>query len=92
MQWTFHGDLVKGSAPRRPLSALREVQRETGHYVLWYNWYPTLWNGQYAVAVSDTPQGPFSIHAPNVAVKEPKPGDLGLFVDDDGSGYLSTRR
>ena len=54
----------------------------------WYNWYPTLWNGQFGVAVSDTPQGPFAIHDANVAVSQTSPGDLGLFVDADGAGYV----
>ena len=61
---------------------------KTRKYVLWYNWYPTLWNGQYGVATSDTPQGPFVLHGANVRVSQPAPGDLGLFVDDDGTGYV----
>ena len=88
MRWTFHGDLVKGLHHGVHYRPYVKYNATSKRYVLWYNWYPTLWNGQYAVAVSDTPQGPFTIHDPNVAVKEPKPGDLGLFVDDDGTGYV----
>ena len=88
MRWTLHGDLVKGLRHGVHYRPYVKYNAKTRKYVLWYNWYPTLWNGQYAVAVSDMPQGPFTIHEPNVKVKEPKPGDLGLFVDDDGSGYL----
>jgi beta-xylosidase len=88
VHWTPHGDLVRGLRPGVHYRPYVKYNAKSNKYVLWYNWYPTLWNGQYAVALSDTPQGPFAIHDPNVKVKEAKPGDLGLFVDDDGTGYL----
>ncbi|RMF01355.1 MAG: hypothetical protein D6772_04945 [Bacteroidetes bacterium] len=28
---------------------------QTRKYVLWYNWYPKLWNGQFGVAINDSP-------------------------------------
>lgn len=64
---------------------------KTKKYVLWYNWYPKLWNGQFGVAVSDQPTGPFKIINDYVAVKQSAlgVGDLGVFVDDDGKAYLS---
>lgn len=65
--------------------------QKTKKYVLWYNWYPQLWDGQFGVAVSDYPQGPFKIVNDNVQVFNSKigVGDFGLFVDDDQTAYLS---
>lgn len=64
---------------------------KTKKYILWYNWYPKLWNGQFGVAESNRPEGPFTIINDNVKVKHSElgVGDLGLFVDDDGKAYLS---
>ncbi len=56
--------------------------------MLWCNWYPTLWNGQYAVATSEHPEGPFKIIHEQVKLRHDKPGDFGLFVEDDGTGYI----
>ncbi len=60
-------------------------------YILWYNWYPKLWDGQFGVAEADAPAGPFKIINDNVAVKHSKlgVGDLGVFVDADEKAYLS---
>ena len=62
-----------------------------GKYVLWYNWYPTLWDGHFGVAVSDIPEGPFELVSTDVQVanSEHGVGDFGLFVDDDGTAYIS---
>ena len=38
----------------------------TRKYVLWYNWYKKTWDGQYGVATSDRPQGPFTIQSGKV--------------------------
>ena len=59
----------------------------THKYVLWYNWFPTLWNGQAGVAVSDTPIGPFVVTNLSAHLAGKGPGDGSLFVDDDGKGY-----
>ncbi|WP_020566822.1 family 43 glycosylhydrolase [Neolewinella persica] len=63
----------------------------SGKYVLWYNWYPELWDGHFGVAVSDTPEGPFRIVSSDVAVahSELGVGDFGLFVDEDRTAYIS---
>ncbi|MFN8134438.1 MAG: family 43 glycosylhydrolase [Bacteroidales bacterium] len=63
---------------------------DTKKYVLWYNWYQTLWSGQYGVAVSDTPTGPFTVVNENVNMKFRAKGlgDLSLFVDIDSLAYL----
>jgi beta-xylosidase len=60
----------------------------THKYVLWYNWYPKLWNGQSGVATSDTPVGPFKIVNSNAHLSRLHPADGSLFVDDDGTGYF----
>ena len=86
-RWTYEGELLKDQ-PRgvytRPCVVFNP---HTHKYVLWYNWLPKLWNGQTAVATSDTPVGPFTIVNPNVHVFGSRPGDGSLFVDDDGTGY-----
>ncbi len=60
-------------------------------YVLWYNWYPKLWEGRFGVATSDTPSGPFKIINDNVQMfrSDVGLGDFGLFVDDDQTAYIS---
>lgn len=65
--------------------------KKTKRYVLWYNWYPKLWNGQFGVATSKSPTGPFKIVNSNVKMfrSDVGLGDFGLFVDDDQSCYLS---
>src|ERR1035441_3875144 len=86
-RWTYAGELLKDQ-PRgvytRPCVVFNP---HTHKYVLWYNWLPKLWNGQIAVATSDSPVGPFTIVNPNVRVFGSRPGDGSLFVDDDGTGY-----
>lgn len=64
---------------------------KTRQYVLWYNWYPKLWDGKYGVAVSDRPTGPFKIINTDVKVQNSKygVGDFGLFVDDNGTAYIA---
>lgn len=89
--WRYEGKLL----PDQPEGVYYRphviYNESTQKYVLWYNWYPQLWNGQFGVAVSDTPQGPFEIVNDNVpmANSEYGLGDFGLFVDDDGTGYIS---
>ncbi len=65
--------------------------KKTKKYVLWYNWYPKLWDGQFGVATSDSPAGPFKIVNENVKMNRSDVGlgDFGLFVDDDTTGYIS---
>ena len=89
MSWKLEGDLLKDPPAGVYYRPYVVYNAKTRKYVCWYNWYPTLWNGQLGVAVSETPQGPFVIHDANVAVSQKSPGDLGLFVDADGTGYLT---
>lgn len=86
--WTYRGELLKdrpAGVYYRPY-VLFDARR--GRYVLWFNWYPKLWDGQYGVAVSDDPAGPFEIVAEARHLARAKGGDYGLFLDDDGAGYV----
>ncbi len=88
--WVFEGELLKtppDGVYYRPYVAHNP---KTGKYVLWYNWYPKLWEGKVGVAVSDTPVGPFTIvnSAVHVVGAAGRPGDGSLFVDNDGTGYF----
>jgi hypothetical protein len=97
-RWTYERELFKdqprGFSYTRPSVVFNP---NTHKYVLWYNWFPKLWNGQTGVATSDTPVGPFTVVNPNAPVFWSRsgdtnvfgscPGDGSLFVDDDGTGY-----
>jgi len=88
--WTLEGELLKSPPDGvyyRPYVVLNPHSRK---YVLFYNWYPKLWDGKTGVAVSDTPEGPFKIVNPalDLSQKAFKPGDGSPFVDEDGTGYF----
>lgn len=90
MNWKKEGPLLEDQPSGiyyRPHVIYNE---KTGKYVLWYNWYPKLWEGKFGVAISDTPTGPFKIVNKDVDVahSELGVGDFGLFVDDDQTGYI----
>jgi hypothetical protein len=88
--WSFDGELLK-APPNGVYYRPYVVYNPTTHkYVLWYNWYPKLWEGKVGVAVSDTPVGPFKIFNPAVQLSQAadSPGDGSLFVDNDGTGYF----
>jgi hypothetical protein len=52
-------------------------------YILWFNWYPRLWEGRFGVAISDSPTGPFKIVNEDVKVKNSNlnVGDFNLYVE-----------
>jgi hypothetical protein len=63
-------------------------------YVLWVNWFPFI-NGApafmssaYQTLTSATPAGPFINAVLSVPMLYPAGGDLGLFTDADGAGYV----
>lgn len=87
-RWTFHGELLV--TPMRGVCYRPYVvwNLDTQKYVLWFNWYPKLWEGQFAVGMSSSPNGPFEIVNANAEVVQPAPGDHNLYVDDDGRAYL----
>ncbi len=84
--WTPHGEILKDAPPRTYYRPYVKYNRSTGKYVMWYNA-----DNQYGVAVADDPAGPFIISNPNVPVKYSSHGigDMGLFIDDDGTAYLA---
>lgn len=85
--WTFESDLIKDPPNGVYYRPYVVFNPSTKKYVLWYNWYPTLWNGQAGVAVSDNPTGPFTIVNQKAHLLGSSPGDGSLFVDEDGKGY-----
>ena len=89
--WTMEGRLLPDQPEGvyyRPHVIYNAANEE---YVLWYNWYPQLWDGQFGVAVSKTPTGPFEIVNDDVAMfrSDEGLGDFGLFVDKDATAYIS---
>lgn len=85
--WTFEGHLLKNPPNGVYYRPYVVFNPNTRKFVLWYNWYPTLWNGQAGVAVSESPTGPFTVVTPKAHLLGASPGDGSLFVDDDGKGY-----
>lgn len=85
--WKFVGNLLAQQWPGVYYRPYVVFNSRTKKYVLWYNWYETLWNGQTGVAISDTPTGPFTVKNSSVKLAKNSPGDGSLFVDDDGTGY-----
>jgi hypothetical protein len=89
--WKYEGALL----PQKPKGVYYRphviFNEKTKKYILWYNWNPKLWDGQFGVAESVNPQGPFTIINDNVKVKNSAfgVGDLGLFVDTDKKAYVS---
>jgi hypothetical protein len=88
--WTFEGELLKAPTDGVYYRPYVVYSANTHKYVLWYNWYPKLWNGQVGVATSETPIGPFTIENPNVQLSQAAdhPGDGSLFVDFDSTAYF----
>ncbi|HNT35576.1 MAG TPA: hypothetical protein PKH07_11315, partial [bacterium] len=86
--WTFHGEILQDPPEGVYYRPYVKYNPKTRKYVLWYNWYPRLWEGHYGVATSDSPRGLFVIENSDVSVTRPRPGDHGLMVDDDGKGYI----
>ena len=90
MSWKKEGKLLENQPSGYYFRPHVIYNKKTQKYVLWYNWYPVLWDGKFGVAVSDTPEGPFQRIGTDVQVVNSKDGvgDLGLFVDDDETAYL----
>jgi hypothetical protein len=85
--WTREGELLKDPPTGVYYRPYVVFNPRTSKYVLWYNWYPTLWKGQDGVAVSDNPAGPFTIVTKKAHLLGACPGDGSLFLDDDGTAY-----
>jgi hypothetical protein len=86
-KWTYEGKLLKDPPDGIYTRAYVVFNPATQKYVLWYGWFPKLWDGQAGVAVSDSPTGPFEIVHQKAHLLGKRPGDGSLFVDDDGTAY-----
>jgi hypothetical protein len=86
--WKLEGNLLPRQSEGIYYRPYVIYHAPTRKYVLWYNWYKKTWDGQYGVATSDRPQGPFTVQGEDVSVSRPHPGDFSLLVDDDGAAYL----
>jgi hypothetical protein len=87
--WQPEGVLLSDKAPKgvyyRPKVIYNAASKK---YVMWFNWYPVLWEGRYGVAISDKPTGPFEMLNDDVKIGNPKVGDFNLMVDDDKTAYI----
>ncbi len=86
--WTPHGALLIDQEQGVYYRPYVIYNASTRKYVLWFNWYPRLWEGQFASAISETPHGPFRVVDPHVQLRGSTPGDHNLFVDDDQTAYI----
>jgi beta-xylosidase len=99
--WRGHGDILPLHKPAVRFRPYVKRCPATSQFVLWYyqcaRWAGTTdWAAgdgpvspfQFAVAVSESPTGPFRTINANVPVKNVSGGDHNLFVDRDGTGYL----
>ena len=86
VHWKFQGALLKDAPARIYYRPYVKFNPATRKYVLWYNA-----DNRYGVATADHPAGPFTIQNPDVEVKYSAQGvgDFGLYVSDDGSGYIA---
>ncbi len=80
------GNEIKGSGHRPSVI----YNATTKQYVMWFFDFTKYPAPMMAVAVSDSPTGPFRIHARDVLTGEEHgyAQDCGLFQDDDGKAYL----
>ena len=82
--WTDEG-VILNDLPEKPYYRPYVVYNGNTHkYVLWYND-----DGRMGVATADRPEGPFTEQSSDVPLKHRDTGDLGLFVDNDGTGYVT---
>ena len=90
MHWTFEGELLKPAEDGVYYRPYVVYNAHTRKYVLWFNWYPKLWEGKVGVATSDTPVGPFQVVNSDVQLSQAAnhPGDGSLFVDEDQRAYF----
>jgi beta-xylosidase len=94
--WTFRGYTFEMSSMKN--QGIMFVPRillnpKTKKWVMWFNFLPAAGTGvsqsQYAVAISDTPQGPFQLVTDNVTTLAwENTGDLNLFQDTNGDAYI----
>lgn len=85
--WTDRGNLIQDPPKGVYYRPYVMFNPRTKKYVVWYNWYQTLWNGNAGVAVSDSPSGPFVVVNRRAHLSGSCPGDGSLFEDNDGTAY-----
>jgi Glycosyl hydrolases family 43 len=79
--WKLEGPLLQNQTPGTYYRPKVIFNEQTRKYVLWYNWYPVLWEGRYGVAVADRPTGPFVVVNSEVKLSREKVGDFNLLLD-----------
>jgi beta-xylosidase len=95
-EWTYRGVVFQMSAAKNQgiLFCPKVLfNPKTKKWVLWYNYLPVSGGGfsqsLYAVATSDTPNGPFQLVNENItSLAWDDTGDFNLFQDDNGDGYI----
>jgi hypothetical protein len=101
VNWRNHGAILPDQKPAVYYRCYVKRCPATSLFVMWYYHCPrwigtTNWAAgegptapfSFAVAVSESPTGPFRTVNSHVEVKNKSGGDEGLFVDEDGAGYL----
>src|SRR4051812_46434682 len=85
--WRFDGELIQDQPVGVFYRPYVVYNAATKKYVLWFNWYPQLWDGFMGAATSDSPVGPFKIESLDIKLSQSvhRPGDGSLFVDQDGT-------
>jgi beta-xylosidase len=94
--WTFRGYVFQMSSMKNQgimFCPRVLLNPKTKKWVMWFNFLPAtgIHDSQsfYAVAISDTPQGPFQLVTDNVTTLAwENTGDLNLFQDDNGDAYI----
>jgi beta-xylosidase len=94
--WTFRGYVFQMSSLKNQgiMFCPRILPNpKTKKWVMWFNFLPAAGTGVsqslYAVAISDTPQGPFQLVTDNVTTLAwENTGDLNLFQDNNGDAYI----
>lgn len=94
--WTFRGNVFEMSSMKNEgIMFCPKIlfNSRTNKWVLWFNYLPVSGPGfsqsLYAVALSDTPQGPFQVVNANVTTLAwEDTGDMNLFQDDNGEAYI----
>jgi len=82
--WTNEGVILKDLPARTYYRPCAVYNEETHKYVLWYNT-----DGKMGVATAGRPEGPFAELNSDVPLRHKDTGDLGLFVDNDGTAYVT---
>ena len=88
--WRFDGELIESPPDGVYYRPYVIYNRSTRKYVLWYNWYPRLWEGKVRCRGERHTGGTFQGGQDGVKVEgyADRIGDGSLFADADGAGYF----